>query len=173
MRGQSTRLGIVCPAETLIYDKESVALLYWGKQTTWTAVVYCWAWTCTLRLLFPHFLHSHSKMFQELLLKSITQEWSGYFLLLTTLFLTLCMCKIIKIILRDTQSFLRPWPTTCRNLIVCWKRIIFVCKKKKKKKPWRVQRNIYLLSALVRKIRQAVILVTLTSTIMENYEDWC
>lgn len=41
----------------------------------------------------------------------------------------------------------------------------------KKKKRW--QRNISFLYALVKRIRQAVILVSLTSTIMENYKDWC
>lgn len=43
----------------------------------------------------------------------------------------------------------------------------------KKKKPWREQRNVSVFYALVRKIRQAVILVSPGSTIMENYTDWC
>lgn len=68
----STRLDIEYPTENLIYDKESVTLLYWGKQTTWTAVVYLLG--VDLETLVHSLFQSHNKTFQKLLLKSITQK---------------------------------------------------------------------------------------------------
>ena len=81
-------------------------------------------------------------MFQELLLKSITQEWSGYSSFNRSL--PYLICKIIKMVHRTRQSILRPWPTTCRNLFVCWKGIIFVFQKNPEEDkgtfPYRVHR---------------------------------